>query len=311
VLSKPIGQPFPAADRRIDADRLLQDVAPRDSNKRMTRHGRRSDVVRLRLTPAAIMHRQSRQQLRVGAPTPDDRSATSNGRSRYKSQQPDIAIARQYIGHGRRDARRDGRRTRVMVRYMGVVEVARMTGRWAESVPRRPMPASCRRTWSTSWCREMAEHWASRRGSRVPITVSSRAVFSTAWARAGPPGRRRKVFGRHGADNADQWSHASCSATEYAAFWSVKWGGGGGEKPDAEQARYGGGYKRGTSRLQPDPPRLCTETCRHASSSRRSSPRKQRRRQSAVGLVPRGSAPPTPGDRHSSVPGLRNRIAQK
>ena len=124
-------------------------------------------VVRIEAVPAErIMHRVSDQQLRVVATLSDGTTKDVTAEAEYRSQQPDLVTV---------DA--DGRATTqdtvgegtVMVRYRGMVEIARLTVPFGAKC--RPMltPTSNPKTMSTTWFWPSGKNWGSRRATERPM----------------------------------------------------------------------------------------------------------------------------------------------
>ncbi len=134
LLTKPTGQCAHGGGKRFDVESQAYRLLRRWVEQGMPLGKSDSPtVVRIEAVPAErIMHRMSDQQLRVVATLSDGTTKDVTAEAEYRSQQPDLvrvdsdgrATTQDTVGEGT-----------VMVRYRGMVEIARLTVPFGRQVP--------------------------------------------------------------------------------------------------------------------------------------------------------------------------------
>ena len=168
LLTKPTGQCAHGGGKRFEVDSAAYRLLRRWVEQGMPLGKPDSPtVVRIEAVPAErIMHRVSDQQLRVVATLSDGTTKDVTAEAEYRSQQPDLvtvdtdgrATTQDTVGEGT-----------VMVRYRGMVEIARLTVPFGGKCRPTLTPTFNPRTMSTIWSWPSGKNWESRRANVRPM----------------------------------------------------------------------------------------------------------------------------------------------
>ena len=240
LLAKPTGQSVHGGGRRFDVDSLSYRILRRWIEQGLPL-GKADDphVVNISVWPAErLMRRQSDQQLRIVATFSDDSSKDVTAEAEYKSQQPDIVSVTNSGLASTLDATGEGT---VMVRYMGLVQVARVTVPFGSHVPDS--------AYAGFRPKNFVDELVLKKWRKLGIAPSDTCSDSDFIRRAyldcigtlPTPAETREFVADSSPDKRDKLVDRILQRGEYAAFWAVKWG-----DLLRNKRRYGDGYKRGT-----------------------------------------------------------------
>lgn len=196
-------------------------------------------LAKLVVTPGTqSMHRLERQQVRVVAHYSDGAQRDVTAQAEYKSQQPGIVAVDEQGLVSTLDSTGEGT---VMVRYMGLVTVARMTVPFGERVP-----ASAYAHFKP---KNFVDEFALRKWQMLGIAPSAVCTDQEFIRRAcldcigtlPTPDEVRHFLADPNPHKRDALVDQLLSRNEYAAFWAQRWG-----DLLRNKRRYGDDYKRGT-----------------------------------------------------------------
>ena len=241
LLQKATGQVIHGGGQRLDpssdAYRLIRRWIVQGMPRGTTNDPR---VVQVEVFPRErLLASQARQQLRVVAHYSDQTTQDVTSQAEYKSQQPDIlqvdalgAVAT--LGRTGEGA--------VMVRYLGQVDVARVTVPFQRSVP----PEAFAHFQPRNFIDQLVlEKW--NRLGIAPSPVCSdteflRRAFLDAIGALPTSEEVQHFLSDPSPDKRSQWIGRILERNEYADYWANLWG-----DLLRNKRRYGDGYKRGTS----------------------------------------------------------------
>jgi hypothetical protein len=134
MLTKPTGEAVHGGGRRFSMDSETAELLRRWIEQGLP-FGKAEDprVVRIEAFPRErVLPRNSRQQLRVVATYSDDSAEDVTAEAQYQAQQPDLLTVSSGGLAGTLDSTGEGA---IMIRYMGQVDVARLTVPYGEPLP--------------------------------------------------------------------------------------------------------------------------------------------------------------------------------
>ena len=139
----------------------------------------------------------------------------------YRSQQPDLVTVDTDGRATTQDAVGEGT---VMVRYRGMVEIARLTVPFGGSCRPTPTLNSSRRTTSTSWCWPSGRSWASPPASGQPTPSSCAGRILDLIGTLPTPAEVQSYLADQDPDRRGHLVDQLLARNEYASFWAGKWG---------------------------------------------------------------------------------------
>jgi hypothetical protein len=240
LLTKPTGQSPHGGGRKFDTQSaayklLLRWVA------QGAPFGKRDDptVTRIAVSPASpTMDRASRQQVRVVAHYSDGSEQDVTRAAEYKSQQPDILTVDPTGLVATLDATGEGT---IMVRYMGQVDVSRV------SVPfgKTPPDSAYAHFQPTGFIDELVlKKWRKLGLAPSPICTDEEFIRRASLDAIGTlptPDEVRQFLAETSPEKRSQLVDRLLDRNEYASYWAIQWG-----DLLRNKRRYGDGYKRGT-----------------------------------------------------------------
>ncbi|HEX4144661.1 MAG TPA: DUF1549 and DUF1553 domain-containing protein [Pirellulales bacterium] len=223
LLTKPTGQCAHGGGRRFDVDSAAYRLLRRWVEQGMPLGKPDSPtVVKIEAVPAErIMHRVSEQQLRVVATLSDGTTKDVTAEAEYRSQQPDLVT----VDPDGRAATQDtvGEGT-IMVRYRGMVEIARLTVPFGRQVPAD--------AYAHFQPKNYIDHLVLAKWQKLGIAPSERATDAEFLRRAyldaigtlPTPAEVQSYLSDQDPDRRGHLVDQLLARNEYAGFWAGKWG---------------------------------------------------------------------------------------
>ncbi len=240
LLTKPTGQTPHGGGRKFDTQspaykllmRWLVQGAP---------FGKKDDptVAQIQVSPSSpTMGRSERQQLRVIARYTDDSIKDVTREAEFKSQQPDILVVNGAGLVSTLEATGEGT---VMVRYMGQVDVARVTVPFGQAPPE----SAYAHFQPKGFVDELVlKKWHKLGIAPSPVCSDEeflRRASIDAIGTLPTPDEVRKFVAEPSPDKREHLVDQLLEHNEYASYWAIQWG-----DLLRNKRRYGDGYKRGT-----------------------------------------------------------------
>jgi Protein of unknown function (DUF1553)/Protein of unknown function (DUF1549) len=240
LLTKPTGQSPHGGGRKFDTQSSAYKILLRWVAQGAP-FGKSDDptVARIEVSPSSpTMGRASRQQIRVVAHYTDGSEKDVTRAAEYKSQQPDILTVDPSGLVGTLDATGEGT---VMVRYMGQVDVSRV------SVPfgKTPPDSAYAHFQPSGFIDELVlKKWRKLGLAPSPICADEEFIRRASIDAIGTlptPDEVRQFLGEASPDKRAHLVDRLLERNEYASYWAIQWG-----DLLRNKRRYGDGYKRGT-----------------------------------------------------------------
>jgi hypothetical protein len=240
LLTKPTGQAVHGGGKRFEvgspAYRLLRSWIEQGLPQ-----GKADDprVVRISVTPAErIMRREANQQLRVVATLSDDTTKDVTAAAEYRGQQVDLVSVTPGGRISTLDATGEGT---VMVRYMGLVEVARVSVPFGQQVPETEYAKFQPRNFIDTLVLAKWRKLGIAPSERSTDPEFLRRAFLDCIGTLPTPEEARAFMADSSPDKRVALVDRLLTRNEYASFWATKWG-----DLLRNKRRYGDQYKRGT-----------------------------------------------------------------
>ncbi len=223
LLTKPTGQCAHGGGKRFDVDSQAYRLLRRWVEQGMPLGKADSPtIVRIDAVPAErIMHRQSDQQLRVVATLSDGTAKDVTAEAEYRSQQPDLVTVDTDGQASTQDAVGEGT---VMVRYRGMVEIARLTVPFGRQVPAD--------AYAHFQPKGYVDNLVLAKWQKLGIAPSERATDSEFVRRAyldligtlPTPAETHAYLADQDPDRRGHLIDQLLTRNEYASYWAGKWG---------------------------------------------------------------------------------------
>lgn len=240
LLTKPTGRSPHGGGRKFDAESSAYKILLRWVAQGAP-FGKSDDptVARIEVSPASpTMGRRSTQQIRVVAHYSDGSAKDVTRAAEYKSQQPDILTVDSSGLAGTLDATGEGT---VMVRYMGQVDVSRI------SVPygKTPPESAYAHFQPSGFIDELVlKKWRKLGLAPSPLCSDEEFIRRASVDAIGTlptPDEIRQFLAETSPEKRAHLVDRLLERNEYASFWAIQWG-----DLLRNKRRYGDGYKRGT-----------------------------------------------------------------
>jgi Protein of unknown function (DUF1549)/Protein of unknown function (DUF1553) len=223
LLTKPTGQCAHGGGKRFEVDSAAYRLLRRWVEQGMPMGKPDSpSVARIDAVPAErIMQRSSSQQLRVVATLSDGTTKDVTAEAEYRSQQPDLVTVDTDGQASTQDAVGEGT---VMVRYRGMVEIARLTVPFGREVPSD--------AYARFQPRNFVDNLVLTKWQKLGIAPSDRASDSEYLRRAyldvigtlPTSGEALSFLNDQDPDKRAHLIDRLLARNEYASFWAGKWG---------------------------------------------------------------------------------------
>ncbi len=240
LLTKPTGQSPHGGGRKFDDQSPAYSLLLRWLNQGAP-FGKSDDptVARIEVAPPApTMERGARQQVRVVAHFSDGTTKDVTREAEYKSQQPDILTVDASGLVATLDATGEGT---VMVRYMGQVDVARVSVPFGKTLP----DSAYAHFRPTGFVDELVlQKWRKLGLAPSPLCTDEEFIRRASIDAIGTlptPEEVSKFLAETSPDKRAQLVDRLLERNEYASYWANQWG-----DLLRNKRRYGDGYKRGT-----------------------------------------------------------------